>query len=121
MGMDTFYEIATWKEIRNFFSLTNFIVTSRPGFTTEGISLVLENPVFRGLPFLETGEGKDCGCRSFKVESCPCSIFFFETPPIPISSTEIRERIGQGKSVSDCLPKKVEEYISRNGIYGMAG
>jgi nicotinate-nucleotide adenylyltransferase len=120
MGMDTFYEIATWKEIRNFFSLTNFIVTSRPGFPAEGISLVFKNPVFQGLSFFETGEGKVHGCRSFKAESYPCSIFFFETPPIPVSSTEIRERIGEGKYVSGYLPKEVEEYISKNGIYKVA-
>ncbi|MDD5192639.1 MAG: nicotinate (nicotinamide) nucleotide adenylyltransferase [Candidatus Nanoarchaeia archaeon] len=33
------------------------------------------------------------------------------------SSTEIRERIRQGKSLKDMVPFKVEEYIQKKGLY----
>jgi nicotinate-nucleotide adenylyltransferase len=38
-------------------------------------------------------------------------------PPIYISSTLVRRRIKEGKSLKFLLPKKVEEYIIRNKLY----
>lgn len=38
-------------------------------------------------------------------------------PPIYISSTIIRKKIKERKSISNILPKKVEEYIIRNKLY----
>ncbi len=34
-----------------------------------------------------------------------------------ISSTDIRDRILHGKSISDLVPKKVEDYINKNDLY----
>lgn len=34
-----------------------------------------------------------------------------------ISSTKVRDRVKQGKSISSLVPKKVEEYIFKNGLY----
>jgi nicotinate-nucleotide adenylyltransferase len=41
-----------------------------------------------------------------------------ETPLIDISSTEIRERLGAGKSVDEMLHPGVAEYIRRGNLYG---
>lgn len=38
-------------------------------------------------------------------------------PPIYISSTLIRKKVKERKSVSNMLPRKVEEYIIRNKLY----
>ncbi|MFB9280115.1 nicotinate-nucleotide adenylyltransferase [Cohnella cellulosilytica] len=40
-----------------------------------------------------------------------------EMPPLGISSTDIRRRIGEGRSVRYLLPDAVIEYIQRNGLY----
>ena len=40
-------------------------------------------------------------------------------PYINISSSEIRERIKQGKDICDIVPKKVAEYIKRNNVYNI--
>ena len=40
-----------------------------------------------------------------------------QMPPIEISSTDIRERVKNNESISELVPKLVNEYISANGLY----
>lgn len=44
-------------------------------------------------------------------------IFLIDAPVMPISSTEIRERIREGKTVKGMLPDKVLRYIEENRLY----
>lgn len=41
-----------------------------------------------------------------------------EASPLPMSSTEIREKIKAGGDLSAYLPEKVRRYIARTGLYG---
>ncbi len=41
----------------------------------------------------------------------------FERAPEDISSTEIRQRIKENKSISNMVPKEVGEYIERHNLY----
>jgi len=40
-----------------------------------------------------------------------------ENPDFPVSSTEIRERIGEGRPYRFLVPPQVEAYIRRRGLY----
>lgn len=42
-----------------------------------------------------------------------------EAPPLPMSSTDIREQIREGGGVSHLLPEAVLRYIRKAGLYGM--
>jgi len=48
-------------------------------------------------------------------------VTFFEIEPIPISSTELRERLDRGEDVHDLVPAPVWERIERDGLYGRGG
>jgi nicotinate-nucleotide adenylyltransferase len=48
-------------------------------------------------------------------------VTFFEIEPIPISSTELRERLDRGEDVHELLPAAVWELIERDGLYGRGG
>ncbi len=41
-----------------------------------------------------------------------------QTEPIPLSSTDIREKIRRGEDVAGLLPEAVERYIRDNHLYG---
>lgn len=38
-------------------------------------------------------------------------------PPIDVSSSEIKKRIKEGKTISNLVPKKIENYIIKNSLY----
>jgi nicotinate-nucleotide adenylyltransferase len=40
-----------------------------------------------------------------------------EVPQVDLSSTEIRERVARGESISDAVPPGVEQYIREHGLY----
>jgi nicotinate-nucleotide adenylyltransferase len=40
---------------------------------------------------------------------------------MPVSATEIRDRLRRGESVEGMLAPEVEAYIRRHGLYGATG
>jgi nicotinate-nucleotide adenylyltransferase len=44
-------------------------------------------------------------------------VAYFEMPPTDISSTEVRDRIKEGLSITDLVPPKVEDYIIKQRLY----
>ncbi len=86
-GTDAFIEVSTWKNIDELPSLCKFITVSRPGY-------------------------------SFQIEErFKPHTYLFEVTDLAISSTEIRRRIKEGRSIKYLVPQSVEEYIYKHGLY----
>ncbi len=89
IGTDAFEKIESWYEAEKFKNLVDFIV------------FVRENKTVNFDDLKEKG-------YSFEIARMPF---------IDISSTELRERIKEGKSISNLVTEEVEEYIYKNGLY----
>jgi len=111
LGSDAFKEINTWKDYKNLFQLTNFVVIERPGITFNELGGFIES---FGVDF------KEKGTKEY-INSSGRHVMLKKTTLMDISSTRIRQDIRAGKSVNFIVPDKVKEYIIRKGLYKKNG
>ncbi|MED5268815.1 MAG: nicotinate-nucleotide adenylyltransferase, partial [Candidatus Neomarinimicrobiota bacterium] len=88
MGSDTLKSFHTWKDPEEILNLCNIIVAIRPGFTPSDIpQWVLDSVRFANIPRFE------------------------------VSSTNIRRRWREGKTIRYMVTKEVWEYIDKKDLY----
>ena len=88
MGSDTLKSFHNWKNPEEILNLCNIIVAIRPGFTPSDIpQWVLDNVRFANIPRFE------------------------------VSSTNIRRRWREGKTIRYMVTKEVWEYIDEKDLY----
>jgi nicotinate-nucleotide adenylyltransferase len=87
IGADNFAEFWTWHDPEGILSLARLVVMTRPG----------------SVPPMEA--------------TLPAGGVRVAVPEIAVASTEIRSRIGEGRSVRHLLPAGVESYIRSHGLY----
>jgi len=88
LGGDSLLELGTWKDPEQILDTIPILVVRRPGFDMDRVEeRFLKRVVFVNAPF------------------------------VAISSTEIRQRVHEGKSIRYWVPDKVEAYIRREGLY----
>lgn len=94
-GADAIMEILTWKNVDKLMELCQFIAATRPGTNLEELGNFIKQ-----LP-----------------ENLRTRIHVMEIPVLAISSTDIRRRVANGKSIKYLLPESVEQYIMKNKLY----
>ena len=99
IGEDTVGELPTWKDAKKLIDEAEFIVVQRPGFPRAD---------FEDL-------ARELGREA--AEKLKASVVKIREPA-DVSSTEIRERIGRGESISGLVRAGVERYIEERGLYG---
>lgn len=110
MGMDSFLEIATWHRYEDLFSLSHFVVTTRPRYRRHPLPRILSEGVARRFRLTDNWRKK--------IEHESGSWIFFETiSSMEISATDIRARIASGRSIRYLLPDSVRRYIQDNNLY----
>jgi nicotinate-nucleotide adenylyltransferase len=90
-GIDALLGIETWKDYARLPSLCTLVTTTRPGYSADSVE---------SLP-----EGIRLGLK------------LLEIPQFDVSSTGIRSRVREGKSIRFLVPHLVEKYIERRGLY----
>lgn len=95
IGGDSLMELKNWKGFKDLVEAVNIIVADRYGACGPEIM-------------------DEISRLNRKTQR---NIININTPIIDISSTEIRRKLGQGKSVKYLLPQLVEEYIEKRGLY----
>ena len=92
VGADEALDLPNWHDAESLSGLARFLVVPRPGFDLGELKTRLPSRFYEALDFL------------------PMS-------PIDISATDIRARMASGRSISYLVPKDVEAYIRKRGLY----
>jgi nicotinate-nucleotide adenylyltransferase len=105
-GADTFAEIESWKDYPAILDRAHFVVVSRPGLAAG--TLVERLPHLRQRmvrPSLE------------RVPQRDPMIFLIDTPTADVSSTAIRSRLVEGRSIAGLVPALVQQHIEQHRLY----
>jgi nicotinate-nucleotide adenylyltransferase len=87
-GADAISSITDWKDAGELWGLAKFVAVTRPGHKLD-------------LP--QAPEG---------------AIQVLEIPALAISSTDIRERVSNGKPIWYLVPDGIVQFIAKHGLYG---
>ncbi len=105
-GADAFAEIASWSRYPAILDLAHFVVVSRPGITLDSLRERVPSAFNRHLDSAR-GQQPSAKTRVILVEA--------DTPDI--SSTDIRQRVRTGQSLSGYVPGRVDAYIRDHHLY----
>lgn len=94
-GADSFLTMETWKDYIELFKLIRFVVVTRTGFTNYELDNKIKSFVIK---------------YGAKIEK-------LEVPILEISSTDIRDRVSNGKSIKYLVNDDIEKYINKNSLY----
>jgi len=108
MGLDSFQEIAHWKDYPRLFEFAHIVVAARPGFVGSLQELL---PVAIADRFCYDSDSKNLqfyrGFSLLKVaHTCR-----------DISSTEIRQQLSMNRDIGEQVPLSVLEYIRAHQLY----
>ena len=109
IGIDAFLDIATWKRYTELPTLINFIIISRPGYSPEKVARVISRS-YPDFTFDQLAE-------TWSSPHCKGTFSLLHMEPVPISSTEIREKVRKGENISEMVPSPVETYIREQKLY----
>lgn len=94
LGLDALAGLPTWKEPQKIVELCHLVAARRP----EAMDLDLES-LERSVPGISS------------------RVIILDNPLIDISSSDIRHRVAEGKSIHEMVPEAVERYIRERRLY----
>jgi nicotinate-nucleotide adenylyltransferase len=106
LGTDAFLTLDRWKKPEELIKMTSFIVLGRGKDRLEDVKLFIKNR----FPDLKLLQGKK------PVEEAGY-VYFFDRRRLDISSTEIRRRVKESRSIKYLVLPEVEEYIFYKKLY----
>jgi nicotinate-nucleotide adenylyltransferase len=111
IGSDAFAELALWREPEALLRLANFAVMTRPPEPIRSLAGWLPAPFAAAYAVSDDGrEARHC--------EAPSWIRLVPITALDISSTDVRRRLSEGRSVRYLLPDSVLEEVTKSGVYG---
>ena len=108
MGDEVAAEFNKWHKPEQIAQLADFIITHRYEDVVTGNKSFMNKPAAN-----YKGDFKE----KFTAEKFGHPLIELTEPVLPVSSTDIRNRIAEGKSFRYLLPASVYEYIVKNNLY----
>jgi nicotinate-nucleotide adenylyltransferase len=93
IGADSLIELPTWYRPRDLLRLCTVVAVSRPGYCVDRDALSRLLPGAPPVTYLELDA------------------------PVDVSSTDIRRRVAEGRSIRGLAPEPVERYIYKHNLY----
>ncbi len=121
LGSEAFLQIHTWRNPPELFRYAHFVIMERAGrkVTFEELEDYLKEfyTRFPQVEFYYQGKVGDLHVFMAQGEGFESSLYLTPVVNIGISSTGIRRRIREGRSIKYRVPSKVEEFIYGVGLY----
>jgi nicotinate-nucleotide adenylyltransferase len=112
LGGDAFLQLHTWHEWQQLFALAHIVVLQRAG------GLPLGNAMAQADEALQTEYRARLAPGAQALHESPAgTIFVADMPALEISSTDIRRRCTDGKSIRYLVPDAVTHHIQTNQTY----
>lgn len=112
IGSETFLDLLTWREPRRVASLARLVVIPRAGsaFDPEGAAAQKVLREIGGTPggFVHAGAG---------AALPPGGVVIVHATSLPLSASELRRRVREGRSLAFRLPPAVIDYVGAHGLY----
>ena len=110
IGSETFLDLLTWREPQQIAALARLVVIPRTGsaFDTEGAAaqkVLLEIGVQGG--FVHAGGGPPPAR----------GVLIVHATSLPLSSSDLRRRVREGRSLAYRMPPAVVDYVRAHGLY----
>jgi nicotinate-nucleotide adenylyltransferase len=106
MGSDAFNQLHRWQDWQSLFSLANVLLLHRADYPLAADAMV--------TAFVEERRVADAS----ELTAVSAGGFYeLGLIQLPISATDIRQRLASGKSISYLVPDVVADYIAEHGLY----
>ncbi len=92
-GADAILNILTWKDADEALELATFVAATRPGYDLAAL----------------------------QEHNLMTRVTLLDVPALAISSSDVRDRFRAGRSVRYLIPREVEEFARKHGLYGTNG
>ncbi len=109
MGDEVAAEFSKWRNPEKVSELADLIIVHRYPDVKA-----MESSLYENKP---TGDYKGDFSVKFDLKSFGYPCFYLDSPMLPVSSTDIRRRISEGKSFRYLVPPAVFNYIKEKGLY----
>jgi nicotinate-nucleotide adenylyltransferase len=95
LGTDSFLKIEIWYKAQELLREFSFAIGSRPGYKEEELKI----------------------CIDHIREVNNTNVVLLNNKRLPISSTQIKQRLRNDEEISTLVPLSIERYIHENGLY----